>query len=128
MKLSPNNWTIFLTFLITFTNGYNADLLDEYVHHVEIVNKQLNVREKRNVVVAAVDDITQWTHSQILDKNRLVVVRWQPRHQEILFRIEARTNGYVGIGFSPDGSMERADIVIGWVDDRTLKPVLMVSL
>lgn len=68
-----------------------------------------------------------WTHSMVLDNNSLVTLRWQPRHQEILFRVEARTLGYVGIGFSETGGMEGADIVMGWVDDQLLKPILLVS-
>lgn len=74
------------------------------------------------------DDFTQWTHVEVLDKVGDVVLRWQPRHQEILFRVEARTRGYVGIGFSPNGGMEGADIVLGWVDDRTSSAYLLVSI
>ncbi|KAH1015716.1 hypothetical protein HUJ04_007058 [Dendroctonus ponderosae] len=66
-----------------------------------------------------------WTHSMTLDNDNLVTLRWQPRHQEILFRVEAKTLGYVGIGFSETGGMEGADIVMGWVDDQLLKPVLL---
>ncbi|XP_018561824.1 MOXD1 homolog 1 [Anoplophora glabripennis] len=77
-------------------------------------------RERRDVS----SDIL-WTHSEVLDRDGLVVLRWQPRHQEILFRVEARTRGYVGIGFSPDGGMEKADIVLGWVEDDSGKAVLM---
>lgn len=72
-------------------------------------------------------DFEPWTHSQVLDNDGYIVLRWQPRHQEITFRIEARTRGYVGIGFSPNGGMKEADIVIGWIDDYTLKAYLLVS-
>nr|CAI5829275.1 unnamed protein product [Callosobruchus analis] len=41
-----------------------------------------------------VDPDILWTHSETLDKGGLVVLKWQPRHQEILFRVEARTRGY----------------------------------
>ncbi|CAG9812511.1 unnamed protein product [Phaedon cochleariae] len=79
-----------------------------------------DVRARRDVS----SDIL-WTHAETLDAEGRVVLRWQPRHQELLFRIEARTRGYVGIGFSPDGKMEKADIILAWVDDRLNKPVLM---
>lgn len=72
-------------------------------------------------------DFEPWTHSQILDNDGYIVLRWQPRHQEISFRIEARTTGYVGIGFSPNGGMKEADILIGWIDDYTSKAHLLVS-
>lgn len=85
----------------------------------------VNVREKRDVGDWN-DDISQWTHWEYLDAERNVLLRWQTRHQEILFRVEAKTLGYVGIGFSPNGGMEGADIVIGWVDDSG-KAELLVS-
>lgn len=96
---------------------FSVDLLDFLKRPPEEEN-----RERRD----ASSDIL-WTHSESLDKNGSVVLRWQPRHQEILFRIEARTRGYVGIGFSPDGKMENADIVLAWVEDETEKAFLLVS-
>lgn len=73
-------------------------------------------------------EMEPWTHSQMLDRDGSLILRWQPRHQEISFRIEARTRGYVGIGFSPTGAMEGADILIGWVDDADSKPHLLVGI
>ncbi|XP_066153035.1 MOXD1 homolog 1 [Euwallacea fornicatus] len=70
------------------------------------------------------DTDIDWSHTMSLDNEGLVVLKWQPRHQEILFRVEARTQGYVGLGFSGTGSMEGADIVMGWVDDQQ-KAVLL---
>lgn len=126
------------------------DLLDQYVRHVEAVNrippdqrhnrhrtvsdqiKDLNKfyygehRAKRDIGNG--HELYQWTHAEVLDTKGDVVLRWQPRHQEILFRVEARTRGYVGIGFSPDGGMQGADIVLGWVDDRTGQGYLLVSI
>lgn len=96
---------------------FSVDLLDFLKRPLEEEN-----RERRD----ASSDIL-WTHSESLDKNASVVLRWQPRHQEILFRVEARTKGYVGIGFSPDGKMENADIVLAWVEDHTGQAFLMVS-
>lgn len=66
-----------------------------------------------------------WTHSLVLED--YVVLSWQNRHQEVLFRVEARTKGWIGIGFSPNGGMENADIVIGWVDERRGRAYLGVS-
>lgn len=96
---------------------FSVDLLDFLKRPLEEES-----RERRD----ASSDIL-WTHSESLDKDSSVVLRWQPRHQEILFRVEARTKGYVGIGFSPDGKMENADIVLAWVEDDTGKAFLMVS-
>ncbi|KRT85887.1 hypothetical protein AMK59_1598 [Oryctes borbonicus] len=135
-----------LTLLIT-TSYALEDLLEQYVKHVGLVNSVnyeterqqskhqrndkghsdsifnfganrklnfANVRDKRELNE---DDLSQWTHWEYLDDEKNILLRWQTRHQEILFRVEARTLGYVGIGFSPNGGMEGADITMGWVDD-----------
>ncbi|KAG5898695.1 hypothetical protein JTB14_030645 [Gonioctena quinquepunctata] len=179
MEHNMASFLIFIAFFLRSTINATEDLLDQYVKHVENVNKiaysdsesnqrysnyahpkgrhlsrklkaakedteedtdegndifsidSLDIfsdtseyRERRDV---SSDDIL-WTHSEVLDHEERVILRWQPRHQEILFRVEARTRGYVGLGFSPDGKMEKADIILGWVDDRTNKAILMVSL
>lgn len=40
---------------------------------------------------------------------------WSIKDQEITFEIQARTLGYIGLGFSRDGTIYGADIVTGWV-------------
>lgn len=107
------------------------DLLDQYVRDVgnliHISNNNSSTlhfrRQKR-----AVQREMKWTHTEVLDDVGDIILRWQPRHQEIAFKVEARTKGYVGIGFSPNGGMKGADIVVGWVDDATGQPFLLVSV
>lgn len=94
--------------------------LSRRLHGLKDVQDKIYHRNPRD----ASNDIV-WTHSEILDKEGKVILRWQPRHQEILFRVEAKTHGYVGLGFSPDGKMEKADIILGWVDDNSGVAVLM---
>ncbi|KAK9887700.1 hypothetical protein WA026_000021 [Henosepilachna vigintioctopunctata] len=147
--------SIVVSYYVLFSQYIHCDLLDDYVRHVEEVNRvknshsgkfretsdnlerssseyfsgnrdslTVNSRNRRKRHVFHSEPVDQWTHSEILDKDGAVVLKWQPRHQEILFRVEARTRGYVGIGFSPNGGMENADIVIGWVDDNSDKAFL----
>lgn len=52
---------------------------------------------------------------------------WTPSNERVVFQVEARTLGYVGIGFSPDGSLNGADIVIGWIEDDNKNAFLLVS-
>lgn len=59
-----------------------------------------------------------WAHSERLDQNGDVVLRWVYSDSSITFRLEARTLGYVGLGFNTVGNMRGADLVVGWVDDR----------
>ncbi|GJQ70148.1 hypothetical protein Trydic_g22613 [Trypoxylus dichotomus] len=39
-----------------------------------------------------------------------------PGPQDITFELQVRTLGYVGFGFSKDGRMAGADMIVGWVD------------
>lgn len=55
-----------------------------------------------------------WDHSiNLNDDYRLL---WNIREQEITFEIQVRTLGYVGLGFSKDGTIYGSDMAIGWVD------------
>lgn len=56
-----------------------------------------------------------WDHAVDLDENYRLL--WSINNQDITFEVQARTLGYVGLGFSTDGSIYGADIVIGWVDN-----------
>lgn len=56
-----------------------------------------------------------WTHSAELDRNYSVF--WTPGEEDITFEVQVRTLGYVGFGFSADGKMKGADMIIGWVRD-----------
>lgn len=65
-------------------------------------------------------DIIQWTHSVFLDgeDTRNIRLSWNLMDDNVLLKVEARTKGYVGIGFSKNGRMAGADILIGWVRDQ----------
>lgn len=55
-----------------------------------------------------------WDHS--VDLNEDFRILWKIINQDITFEIQARTMGYVGFGFSPDGNIAGSDMAIGWVD------------
>ena len=59
-----------------------------------------------------------WAHSWQLDPH--VHLAWTPSHRHITFELRARTRGYVALGFSQDGTMRDADIVVAWVHDGHL--------
>ena len=52
---------------------------------------------------------------------------WKTSEHRIIFVAEVRTHGYFELGFSLDGRVDDADIVVGWVNDATKKPYLVVS-
>ncbi|XP_037072924.1 DBH-like monooxygenase protein 1 [Pollicipes pollicipes] len=57
-------------------------------------------------------------HSAVLDPDGDLVIHWTPEEDSnsIVIRVEARTRGWAAVGFSPNGAMTGADIVMGWVD------------
>jgi len=58
-----------------------------------------------------------FTHHTMLDKAGRVELSWTPGPEGITFRLEVAAHGYVGIGFSPGGGMNGADMVLAWVKD-----------
>uniref|UniRef100_A0A8C9BI47 Monooxygenase DBH like 1 n=1 Tax=Phocoena sinus TaxID=42100 RepID=A0A8C9BI47_PHOSS len=54
-------------------------------------------------------------HRTLLDSEGKYWLSWGPRGGRLAFRLEVRTAGYVGFGFSPTGTMAAADIVVGGV-------------
>lgn len=72
------------------------------------------------------NDTTQWTHQAILDNEGKVQLFWTPGVEDIIFEVHAETKGYIAIGFSPNGGMINADIVVGWVINNA--PTLQVSI
>ena len=56
----------------------------------------------------------QWDHA--VDLNVDYRLLWSIKDQDITFEVQARTLGYIGFGFSRDGTIYGADMVIGWVD------------
>ena len=59
-----------------------------------------------------------WENEITLDSrgpNRNFVVQWTPSDDRIVFRVTARTRGYIGFGFNVEPKMDGADIVVGWV-------------
>lgn len=55
-----------------------------------------------------------WDH--ITDLDRSFRLLWTITNQDAFFEIQVRTHGYVGFGFSENGSQEGSDVIIGWVD------------
>ncbi|KAH8364582.1 hypothetical protein KR084_008474 [Drosophila pseudotakahashii] len=67
-----------------------------------------------SAAAAAATGTPIWDHA--IDLNEDFRILWQIINQDITFEIQARTLGYVGFGFSPDGNLAGADMAIGWVD------------
>lgn len=89
---------------------------------------QYRVRHRRDVFDSkSYESSLIWTHSERLDENGDVVLRWVNSDSSITFRLEARTRGYVGLGFNSVRNMRGADLVAAWVDDRNGNAQVLVS-
>lgn len=58
----------------------------------------------------------RWSHSTYLSPEYRLLWSLGPGPQDITFEVQVKTPGYVGLGFSKDGRMAGADMVVGWVD------------
>lgn len=56
-----------------------------------------------------------WDHVVDLDSNYQLL--WNVREPDITFEVRVRTHGYIGFGFSRDGTIYGADMFIGWIDN-----------
>ncbi|XP_012543741.1 MOXD1 homolog 1 [Monomorium pharaonis] len=64
--------------------------------------------------------VRKFTRYEKLDENGDVILEWDPSDEEdVIFRVTAKTLGYIGIGFNEKTSMKGADILLAWVDDHT---------
>lgn len=66
--------------------------------------------------VSVVASAARWSHSTMLSPDYRLLWSLGPGPQDITFELQVRTLGYVGFGFSKDGRMAGADMIIGWVD------------
>ncbi|XP_050714984.1 uncharacterized protein LOC126997815 [Eriocheir sinensis] len=57
-----------------------------------------------------------YQHRVVLDQDSPFVMLWTPGDDAIDIEVQVGAKGYVGLGFSPNGGMKGADIVLGWVD------------
>uniref|UniRef100_A0A182FTD0 DOMON domain-containing protein n=1 Tax=Anopheles albimanus TaxID=7167 RepID=A0A182FTD0_ANOAL len=71
----------------------------------------------------------RWSRSESMDPNGLYTLDWHVDQKDIVFTATANTRGFMGLGFSHRSEhMAGSDLVLVWVDDRTGKPNVLVSL
>lgn len=68
-----------------------------------------------------------WAHTERLDENSDVILRWVNTDSTITFRLEAKSHGYVALGFNSARNMRGADLVVAWVDDKYGNAQILVS-
>lgn len=64
-------------------------------------------------------------HSIDLDDNFRLL--WRVKQPDIIFEVQVKTHGYVGIGFARSEYVYGADMFVGWVDtDHTFFQVSLI--
>lgn len=63
---------------------------------------------------------SDWTHHVIMDREGYFHFYWTPQKETILIKIEAKTHGYLSLGFSPNGGMKGSDLYIGWIHNSEI--------
>ena len=62
----------------------------------------------------------KYKFSSVLAPNKYILYwNFDLLEKSIQFAVNVNTSGWVGFGFSPFGSMEGADIVMGWFNEDT---------
>lgn len=94
----------------------------------------LNLAEARKKVEAG-DSGGKWTHKVDLEEDYGIKFRWRnvPTNalgeRWLIMEFSAKvTGGYVGVGFSPHGGMQGADIAIGWLDSDGIPHLTVNSI
>lgn len=62
-----------------------------------------------------------------MDPQNRISFAWKINGDMIDFEIAAKTNDWVGIGFSPNGAMTGADMVVGWIDQANTAHVSVIE-
>lgn len=99
-----------------------------------IKKDKMKMRFRRSVKEAGVNRrrfnsrVPKFTRYEKLDEDGDVILEWDPSDdKEVIFRVTAKTLGYVGIGFNEKSHMMGADILLAWIDDHTGVVNLLVS-
>ena len=49
-------------------------------------------------------------------ENPILVMRWSLNATDVTVELIARTRGWIALGRSPDGMMDKSDILFAWID------------
>uniref|UniRef100_A0A8D8VXJ3 MOXD1 homolog 1 n=1 Tax=Cacopsylla melanoneura TaxID=428564 RepID=A0A8D8VXJ3_9HEMI len=113
-------WSRFLFIFLTFYS-FKCLRAGKFVEKRQIETETLGTNfDDENISKVLEKNI--WLSAIHLDRVR---ISWTPLEHSVVFYVEAKTRGYVGVGFSLDGKMAAADLVVMWVDDITGKPYLI---
>src|SRR5882724_1366213 len=89
--------------------------------------------------IVSSESTDQWLGTKVLDKNYIMFWKKDDLNEELTVRLEVKTRGWVGFGFSRRGIMPQSDVIIGWIradgktefkdrwTDRKERPVIDMS-
>lgn len=66
-----------------------------------------------------------YEHSTVMDRQDRFLLSWQTTDDKLIhFKAEVKTQGWFGLGLSPNGNMPGSDIYLFWVNPHTNEAVL----
>lgn len=69
-----------------------------------------------------------WTRSEKMDPNGILQMQWHIKDKDIVFKITVNSRGFVAVGFLPNPKYNGFDMALAWINDRTGKANILVSL
>jgi hypothetical protein len=70
------------------------------------------------LINSAQSDHDNWFGRKELSDNYTLMWKLDQINEQLLVRVEVRTKGWIGFGFSKHGLMSESDLIIGWVTDN----------
>lgn len=71
--------------------------------------------------------LARYQNFTVLSTSPQYELYWTPFSDSINFAVRVSTTGWIGFGISPTGLMLDSDVIMGFVDDATNQPTLVVS-
>lgn len=108
----------------------NARGAKDHVKDETATRSKRSASQGIDIKIAAMPSLNslRFTRYEKLDEDGDVILEWDPSdEEEVIFKVTARTLGYIGIGFNEKNNMKGADILLAWVDDHTGIVNLLVS-
>jgi hypothetical protein len=87
--------------------------------YIAILGYRKELRNDSTFTAFVSDDNFTNSVNFVTGNSPLATIYWQAGSNEsdlIRFEVHAKTKGWIGIGFSPNGAMQGSDIVMMWID------------
>jgi hypothetical protein len=117
--------------IIAFASGISANQNDGTISDFSSIktdsslsllntNGPFNCQSKQTQQLFTSTPTGTYTNYLDLMDNGMYRFYWSFTSTDLTGEIHVRTTGWVGFGLSPNGGMDNSDVIVGWIDDKTL--------